>query len=102
MKFTSLQNRWVVISGASSGFGAAAARLFGAQGARVLLGARRLDRLEQAAAAARTAGAPVALAHPLDVSDTASANTCCVICVQSARIDADPRTPKSSSSLYFR
>lgn len=72
MQFKSLQNRWVVISGASSGFGAAAARLFGAQGARVLLGARRLDRLEQSAAAARAAGAPVALVHPLDVSDTAS------------------------------
>jgi len=74
MTFPNLKNRWIVISGASSGFGAAAARLFGAQGANVLLGARRLDRLERAAAAARAAGAPKALGHALDVSDTASVN----------------------------
>jgi len=67
-----LKNKWVLITGASSGFGAAAARAFGAAGARLLLGARRADRLEQAAAAARQAGAPEALFHILDVSKTAS------------------------------
>ena len=72
MNFTRLKDKWVVISGASSGFGAAAARMFGAQGARVLLGARRIDRLEQVAAGAKSAGAPEALVHPLDVSNTAS------------------------------
>ena len=34
----SLKNKWVLITGASSGFGAAAARAFGAEGAKLLLG----------------------------------------------------------------
>lgn len=36
----------IVVTGASSGIGAATARLFGRQGYRVVLAARRLDRLE--------------------------------------------------------
>lgn len=71
MKF-SLKEKWVLITGASSGFGAAAATAFGAEGARLLLGARRIDRLEQVAAAARKAGAAEAHVHELDVSQTAS------------------------------
>jgi len=67
-----LANKWVLITGASSGFGAAAARAFGAEKAKLLLGARRVDRLEQSAAAAKKAGAPAAQAHALDVSQTAS------------------------------
>ncbi len=69
-----LANQWVVITGASSGFGAAAARAFGAAGANVILGARRVDRLEKVAAEARAAGAPQALFHALDVASTPSAN----------------------------
>ena len=71
----SLKNKWVLITGASGGFGAAAARAFGAQGARLLLGARRTDRLEKVAAEARTAGSPEAQVHVLDVSKTASVET---------------------------
>ena len=67
-----LAGKWVVITGASSGFGAAAARAFGAEGAKLLLGARRVDRLEEAAAEARKAGAPAAHVHALDVASTAS------------------------------
>ena len=67
-----LANKWVVITGASSGFGAAAARAFGAEGAKVLLGARRVDRLKGVVVEAREAGAPEAHFHPLDVSSTAS------------------------------
>ncbi|MGA4578100.1 SDR family NAD(P)-dependent oxidoreductase [Limisphaera sp. VF-2] len=67
-----LRGQWVLITGASSGFGAAAARAFGAVGARLLLGARRLQRLEQVAAEARAAGAPEAHAHVLDVTKTDS------------------------------
>ncbi|HVV71260.1 MAG TPA: SDR family NAD(P)-dependent oxidoreductase, partial [Verrucomicrobiae bacterium] len=52
---TDLKDKWVLITGASSGFGAAAARAFGAEGARLLLGARRVDRLEQVAAEAQKA-----------------------------------------------
>ena len=70
-----LKNKWVLITGASSGFGAAAARMFGAEGARLLLGARRTDRLEKVAAEARQDGAPEAHLHFLDVAKTASVET---------------------------
>jgi 3-hydroxy acid dehydrogenase / malonic semialdehyde reductase len=68
----SLENKWVLITGASSGFGAAAARAFGAAGAKLLLGARRVDRLKKVAAESRKAGAAEAHFHELDVSNTAS------------------------------
>jgi NADP-dependent 3-hydroxy acid dehydrogenase YdfG len=68
----SLRDKWVLITGASSGFGAAAARAFAAEGARLLLGARRMERLETVAADARSSGSPEVHAHPLDVADTAS------------------------------
>lgn len=45
---------------------------FGAQGAKLLLGARRRERLEETAAAAQKAGAPEAHAQALDVAQTAS------------------------------
>jgi len=69
-----LKDKWVLITGASSGFGAAAARAFGAEGARLLLGARRVDRLEQVAREAKSAGAAEAQVHGLDVSQTGSVN----------------------------
>jgi len=69
-----LKNQWVLITGASSGFGAAAAVAFGALGARLLLGARRIELLEQVARRARQAGAPKALFHTLDVTQTESVN----------------------------
>src|SRR3990172_2026603 len=37
----------IIVMGASSGIGAATARLFGSQGYRVVLAARRLDRLKE-------------------------------------------------------
>ena len=69
---TSLKGKWVLITGASSGFGAAAARAFGAEGSNVVLGARRVERLEKVAAEALKAGTASAHVHQLDVSRTAS------------------------------
>ena len=71
---TILANKWVLITGASSGFGAAAARAFAREGAKLLLGSRRVDRLEAVAAEAKKAGSPAAHARTLDVSQTKSVN----------------------------
>ena len=70
-----LKGKWVLITGASSGFGAAAAVRFGAQGAKLLLGARRIERLEKVTAEALKAGAPEAQCRFLDVSQTSSVNS---------------------------
>lgn len=69
---SNLKDQWVVITGASSGFGAAAAEAFAREGARLLLGARREDRLADVAVRAREAGAPRAEVHALDVTQTPS------------------------------
>ena len=71
---SSLANQWVLITGASAGFGAAAATAFAREGARLILGARRVDRLESVAKAAREAGSPDTRIHPLDVTKTSSVN----------------------------
>ena len=57
-------DRHVVVTGASSGIGAACARLFARAGDRLSLGARRVGRLG--------ALAPAAFAHELDVTSAAS------------------------------
>ncbi len=63
-----LSNRTILITGASSGFGAHFARLYAGQGANVVLGARRTDRIEALTAEL----GPNALAVPMDVQDQAS------------------------------
>lgn len=60
----------VVITGASSGLGEATARLLAAHGARVVLGARRTERIETLARELQAQGAQ-ALAVTTDVSDRA-------------------------------
>jgi NAD(P)-dependent dehydrogenase (short-subunit alcohol dehydrogenase family) len=60
-----LQDKVIIISGASSGIGAAAARLFAEEGANLVLGARRAEVLE---AVARETGGR-ALVVPGDVRD---------------------------------
>jgi NADP-dependent 3-hydroxy acid dehydrogenase YdfG len=59
---TDIKDKVVVITGASSGLGEAAARRLAAQGAKVILGARRLQRLQ-------------ALAKELSLGDNAALQT---------------------------
>jgi NADP-dependent 3-hydroxy acid dehydrogenase YdfG len=65
-----VQGKVIVITGASSGIGAATARLLASHGAKVVLGARRLDRLEALASAITAAGGEAAYART-DVSQRA-------------------------------
>jgi NAD(P)-dependent dehydrogenase (short-subunit alcohol dehydrogenase family) len=64
---TQLKDRVVVVTGSSSGMGAAIARAFGAEGCKVVLAARRADRL-QAVADDIAADGGCALAVPTDVT----------------------------------
>jgi NAD(P)-dependent dehydrogenase (short-subunit alcohol dehydrogenase family) len=64
--------RHVLVTGASSGLGEHFARLVARCGARVTIGARRLDRLEALAADLAELGAPEVRAVKLDVTDPAS------------------------------
>lgn len=68
----SLRGKWILITGASSGFGAAAAHAFAGAGAKLLLGARRMEKLTAVARACLAAGAPASEYHALDVASTAS------------------------------
>lgn len=64
----SLTGKTVLVTGASSGIGAHLARVAGGAGARVVLGARRVERLQQLAEDIRQTGGE-ALAVVLDVTD---------------------------------
>jgi 3-hydroxy acid dehydrogenase / malonic semialdehyde reductase len=63
----SLKGKIVFITGASSGIGAATALAFAAQGARLLLAARRAEKLAQVASLALNAGSPAVHSFQLDV-----------------------------------
>lgn len=63
----SLKNKIVLITGASSGFGKDAAHLFAQEGAKVILVARRLDRLQLLANEIHKNGGE-AIAVPADIS----------------------------------
>ena len=65
-----LQNKVVLITGASSGFGEDAALLFAKEGCQLILAARRLDRLQALAEKIQNAGGE-AIAIPVDVTNRA-------------------------------
>lgn len=67
----SVRGKSVLITGASSGFGAHFARVLASEGAKVGLAARRVDALEAIAAEIREGGGTAATVR-LDVSDGAS------------------------------
>ena len=64
---SNINGKIVLITGASSGIGEATARLLAARGATVVLGARRVERLEQLAASITESGG-VAAYRTLDVT----------------------------------
>src|SRR4051812_26150022 len=66
-----IHGRTVLVTGASSGIGAASVRQLAAAGARVLLVARSADRLEDLAAEIRQSGGTAGV-HPADLSDLRS------------------------------
>ena len=63
-----LENKVVLITGASSGFGEDAAMLFAQEGCRVVLAARRMDRLQNLAERIQSAGGE-AIAIPVDITN---------------------------------
>jgi short-subunit dehydrogenase len=68
MKQVFFQDQVVIVTGASAGIGKSLALQLADQGARIVLAARRRDRLEQLSAECRTRGG-TALAIPTDVAD---------------------------------
>jgi len=67
MKHMSLKDKVVFITGASAGIGAATAMAFAAQGARLLLAARRAGKLAEVASLALERGAAAVHSIDLDV-----------------------------------
>jgi serine 3-dehydrogenase len=65
----SLKNKIVFITGASSGIGRSCARAFAAQGAKLILAARRAERLEELAAGLKTEHGSTIHILKLDVRD---------------------------------
>lgn len=69
--YFNLRGKTALITGASSGLGAHFARVLAAEGVRVALAARRVEKLENEVASIVEGGGS-ALAVPMDVQDTAS------------------------------
>ena len=63
-----LKDKVVLITGASSGFGEDAARLFAKEGCKVVVAARRIERLQDLAASIQDQGGE-AIAVPMDVTN---------------------------------
>jgi 3-hydroxy acid dehydrogenase/malonic semialdehyde reductase len=72
---TSLKEKTVLITGASSGIGRATAIAFAREGARLLVCARRLDPLEELRQTLEAAGAPAVHVFELDVQKRCEVET---------------------------
>lgn len=64
-----IEGKVIVITGASSGLGAAAARLLAEKGALLVLGARRIDRINALAKELLESTGKQAIAVQVDVTD---------------------------------
>ena len=69
---TMTENTWVLITGASSGFGAEFARQYAAQGHALVLVARRLERLQALAEALRQQYGIEVMVEQVDLADIAA------------------------------
>ncbi len=69
---TTRHNSWVLITGASSGFGEEFARQYAGQGHPLVLVARRLDRLQKLAEALRQQSRINVVVEQVDLSDVAA------------------------------
>jgi NADP-dependent 3-hydroxy acid dehydrogenase YdfG len=67
-----VSGRVVCVTGASAGIGRETAKLFARKKDHIVIGARRVDRLEELCAELTSLGASSVLAQPLDVQDQAS------------------------------
>lgn len=65
-----LHGKVILITGASSGFGEDAARLFASEGCKLVLAARRLEKLQELAADIQSKGGE-AIAIPVDLNEPA-------------------------------
>jgi short-subunit dehydrogenase len=72
MHTSSINKAWVLITGASSGFGEEFARQYAEQGHSLVLVARRLDRLQKIAEALRQQFSVEVVAEQVDLSDIAA------------------------------
>ena len=66
-----MSGKVAMVTGASSGFGVHFSKILAARGAKVVVAARRVDRLESLVAEIQAAGGE-ALAVAMDVTDSAS------------------------------
>lgn len=73
----SIDGKRCIITGASSGIGRETAKIFAKEGAHLILGARRLDRLKVLAEELKELGAETVHVYSLDVCNTSSVNDFC-------------------------